>query len=254
MCLINNRTTEQPLRSFGLATCIARQAARLALAMGLAAAAFTLPLTAASAASHDEPTAAVKLDKDGTVWIAWTGEVVPGMADYLHRVFLKYGLVSNRVVVTLDSPGGAVDEGERVIKALQEIKQTHRLITVVLNGSTCASMCVPIYLQGEERFAAPVSIWLFHEAAEAGKNGTVRTDPKETLRLFKQYFVPAGVSLEWLNSILPSIRQANLWMTGEDLITHHTGIITDPLDSRTVRAEVIPQPTSTSDRPHLDRQ
>src|SRR4029077_6748174 len=69
----------------------------------------------------------------------------------------------NRVVLFLDSAGGKVDDGDRVIEVLNEIKLRHQLITVVPHGKLCASMCIPIFLQGEDRIAARASIWLFHE-------------------------------------------------------------------------------------------
>jgi hypothetical protein len=53
---------------------------------------------------------------------------------------------SDRVVLFLYSAGGQVEEGDRVI----EIKHGHQLITVVLHGKLCASMCIPISLQGED--------------------------------------------------------------------------------------------------------
>ena len=60
----------------------------------------------------------------------------------------------NRVVLFLDSAGGQVGEGDRVIEALNEIKLRHQLITVVPHGKLCASMCIPIFLQGEDCLAA----------------------------------------------------------------------------------------------------
>jgi ATP-dependent protease ClpP protease subunit len=59
----------------------------------------------------------------------------------------------NRVVLLLASAGGQVEEGDRVIKALNEIKLRHQLITVVAHGKLCASMCIPIFLQGEDCLA-----------------------------------------------------------------------------------------------------
>ena len=60
----------------------------------------------------------------------------------------------NRVVLFLDSAGGQVEEGDRVIEALNEIKLRHQLITVVAHGKLCASMCIRIFLQGEDCLAA----------------------------------------------------------------------------------------------------
>ena len=47
----------------------------------------------------------------------------------------------------------------------------------------------------------------------------------ETLRLFRKYYVPAGVSMDWLKSIAPIIKKANLLQSGGDLISAKSGII-----------------------------
>jgi membrane-bound ClpP family serine protease len=120
------------------------------LAAAVAIAALTLPLADANATSDDEQ-ASSSLEfneKDGTLSIEWSGPIVPGMADYLRGVLDKYAAASHRVVLFLNSAGGDVDEGDRVIHLLDGIKPTHRLITVVLDGSLCASMCIPVFLPG----------------------------------------------------------------------------------------------------------
>jgi ATP-dependent protease ClpP protease subunit len=99
---------------------------------------------------------------------------VAGMGDDLRAALGEYGTTLNRVVLFLDSAGGQVEEGNRVIEALNEIKLRHQLITVVPHGKLCASMCIPIFLQGEDRLAARASVWIFHEVAQRQANGTIR--------------------------------------------------------------------------------
>jgi hypothetical protein len=43
-------------------------------------------------------------------------------------------------------------------------------------------------------------------------------------RLFRKYYLPAGVSMNWLKRIAPMIKEA-LWQTGGDLISAKTGIV-----------------------------
>ena len=100
----------------------------------------------------------------------WKGEVRRGMAEKIHAAFEKHKLSHSVIRLVIDSPGGSVREGERVIRVLQAIKATHRLSTVVMPGKRCGSMCVFIYVQGEKRFAAPASIWLFHEVSRSDKH------------------------------------------------------------------------------------
>jgi hypothetical protein len=104
--------------------------------------------------------------------------------------------------------------GRRVLAVLNEIKLLHQLITVVPHGKLCASMCIPISLQGEDRLATRASLWIFNEATQRRANGVLRTDTAETWRLFRKYYAPAGVSMHWLKGIAPMIKEADLWQTG----------------------------------------
>jgi hypothetical protein len=209
------------------------------LAAAIAVAVLTLLLASANAAPSEDQPAGASLEfnnEDGTLYIDWSGPIVAGMADDLRAALGKYGTVSQRVVLFLDSAGGQVEEGDRVIEILNEIKLRHQLITVVPHGKLCASMCIPIFLQGEDRLAARASLWIFHEAAQQQANGLQRTDMAETWRLFRKYYAPAGVSMHWLKSIAPMIKEADLWQTGGDLISAKSGIILHPLGDRTERA------------------
>src|SRR5260370_42408000 len=132
-------------------------------------------------------------------------------------------LLRERNVIAAEQVIGQVEEGDRVIQILNEAKQTHRLVNQVLDGNLCASMCIPIFLQGDDRLAARASNWIFHEATRPGANGKERTDI--TWCLFRKYYVPAGVSMDWLKSIVPIIQHANLSQTGSYLISSKTGMI-----------------------------
>src|ERR671930_195868 len=105
------------------------------VAAAVAMAALMLPVATAEAASDEErpePTPSLEFNQqDGSLNIEWSGPIVPGMADYVRSTLDRYGARSRRVVLFLDSAGGKVQEGDRVIHLLDEIKQTHRLITVV---------------------------------------------------------------------------------------------------------------------------
>jgi hypothetical protein len=128
------------------------------LAVAVAVAVLTLLLAPANAVPGvEQPAAGASFEfnkEDGTLYIDWSGPIVAGMADDLRTTLDKYGTVLDRVVLFLDSAGGQVEEGDRVIAVLNEIKLRHQLITVVPHGKLCASMCIPIFLQGEDRLAA----------------------------------------------------------------------------------------------------
>jgi hypothetical protein len=169
--------------------------------------------------------------------MSWSGPVTTGMADALRTTFATYADRTHRVALFLASPGGSVEEGERVIHVLKKIAETHRLATIVMHGQICASMCILIYLQGDDRYAARSSLWVFHEAGRQDGEGDVTVDWRETMRLLRAYYVPAGVSIEWINGLLPLIKESNYWQTGQDLIMANSGIITNPIDNQTPRTE-----------------
>ena len=133
------------------------------LAAALATVAVALPVASAGAVPTEEQTPAgmsLEFNKaEGRLEIEWSGPIVAGMADDVQAAVSRYEQELKRVVLFLDSAGGLVEEGDRVIGVLNEIKRRHRLATVVLHGKLCGSMCIPIFLQGNERVAARASLW-----------------------------------------------------------------------------------------------
>jgi uncharacterized protein with NRDE domain len=77
------------------------------LAPAAAIAVLTLLLTSANAApSEEQPAAGASVEfnkEDGTLYIDWLGPIVAGMADDLRAALDKYGTISQRVVLFLDS-------------------------------------------------------------------------------------------------------------------------------------------------------
>ena len=56
---------------------------------------------------------------------------------------------------------------------------------------------------------------------------------EETLHLFQKYYVPAGVSPDWIKRIVPIIKRPDRWQSGGDLISAKTRIVMYPLQKRT---------------------
>jgi hypothetical protein len=93
-------------------------AGRAGLAAAVAIAALTLAPANAAPAEERTP-AGASLDfneEDGTLYIDWSAPILAGMPDYLRTAFRKYGTLSHRVVLFLNSAGGQVEEGDRVIQ------------------------------------------------------------------------------------------------------------------------------------------
>lgn len=172
----------------------------------------------------------------GSVFLHWGGTIAPPMADQLASAYEAFKSSRSRVVLVMNSGGGNVAEGERVIALLQRIRRTHRLDTVVTRGGTCGSMCLPLYLQGETRFGARTSSWLFHEVTRAGSlPDTKKRVSGRYMQLIDLYWVPAGVSRAWIDRMLGFIDNHDYWQTGEELIRDNAGIITQVIENRTPR-------------------
>ena len=176
-----------------------------------------------------------RIDRDGDLYITWRGRVQSGMASFIRKAFAKMGERTRHVYFEIHSGGGKVREGKNVIKVLRMIKKSHRLTTVVGRGGMCASMCVPIYLQGDKRVGARASVWMFHDVSRKNKRGERFVRRKDTLRHLRRYYATAGVSKSWLRALYSEMKNADIWRTGQDLIVAKTGIITHPLSNRRVR-------------------
>jgi ATP-dependent protease ClpP protease subunit len=209
----------------------------------LTAIAFALALVA-----QDQPAGALDLPRGelrvafsntriGTLVMTWQGPIAAPMANQIRDAFENRKGQATRLVLRLSSHGGSVAEGERVIEVLRQIKSTHQLDTVVSQGDVCGSMCVFIYVQGQKRFGALTSSWLFHEVShtDPATKQTIKLDRTAWERLVDKYFRPAGVSDAWITDLKPRTIEADYWQTGADLIRSSSGIIHEPIANQTAR-------------------
>jgi len=212
----------------------------------LAAVAFTLVLVAQGlpAVAMDLPRGELRVGfsntRVGTLVMTWQGPIMAPMANQIRDAFESRKRQATRLVLRINSHGGSVAEGERVIEMLRQIKSTHELETVVAQGDVCASMCVFIYVQGQKRFGALTSSWLFHEVSHMDPitRQTTKLDRAAWERLVDTYLRPAGVSDAWIADLKPRTVQSDYWQTGSDLIKSNSGIIHEPLANQTARLVV----------------
>lgn len=175
----------------------------------------------------------------------WKGVIRPGMTKAIHNAFEKHKNEFSVIEFEIDSDGGSVREGEHAIAELQAIKKTHKLYTGVTAGRRCGSMCVFIYVQGQKRYAAPASIWLFHEVSRTDKRTKkiYELDRQQWERLIEKYWVPAGVSPAWIANMKQHTVQTDFYQTGQDLLAHNSGIVHKALSDERKR-KVFPRDTS----------
>ena len=169
-----------------------------------------------------------------TVRLTWRGRIDAPMEARLQEAFEKYKGSTRTFVLDLSSPGGSIDHGARVVRLLRQVRETHRLDTRVDAGKQCASMCVPVYLQGERRTAAADSRFMFHEVSfrEELSDDEVavpqRAKSSATDRLFARFFVPAGVSQSWITQVRAEMAGGkDVWLTGPELVAQGSGIVQD---------------------------
>jgi len=168
---------------------------------------------------------------EDTVLFEWRGEVAPPMTNMLRKAYREWGPKKSRIILSLHSPGGLLREGDRVVKLLKRIARTHQLDTIVESRRTCASMCVPIYLQGERRLAAGSSRWLFHEprSFDIVTDEVILTNAAETeavtQRFLQRYFVGHDIPDAWLKNTREQMRGRDYWRTGDQLVSERSGII-----------------------------
>ena len=132
--------------------------------------------------------------EDGTmsatdmVVIEYVGPIVFPMAENLKAIWTEIRKKSRfqRVVLRLNSPGGTDLHGFEVISVLREMRRQVRLITLVNEHDLCASMCVPIFLQGDIRYAGPATSWMFHGAAKGLSNIPCLPATERYFDLFKE--------------------------------------------------------------------
>ncbi len=131
------------------------------------------------------------------------------------------------VFLSFNSEGGVVEEGQKIIQLLKEQKFMGRqFVSLVNNGQVCASMCVPIYMQAQERRADEVAAFMFH-GTYAGWSTNV-PDAIKSKALLK-LFTEAGVSQAFLDVLWEKgafTQPGEYWMSARELWDEKTGIVT----------------------------
>lgn len=170
-------------------------------------------------------------DPNAVVFI-WRSEVAVPMARRFAEAFDEWKYEANRIIIELNSPGGALIEGEAVIRVIEKMKRTHIVDTRVLPRRSCFSMCVPIFLMGEQRTAAPNSQFMFHEPTAFDQfTGEVVDEPKfERERasriFFNRYFVNSPMDPEWRDWLAVEWKGKDVFRSGRDLVEEGSNIVT----------------------------
>ncbi len=95
--------------------------------------------------------------------LRWSGPVQEPMSERVAAAIDRYKTDPRRLVLLLNSPGGSVEHGRKVVAAIRA--RDHAIDTLVEKAGVCASMCVPIFLSGTRRIADPEAYFMFHQVS-----------------------------------------------------------------------------------------
>lgn len=170
--------------------------------------------------------------QSGELRLRWRGKIEAPMAQQISEAVSKDEGPISKIVLSLSSPGGSLDHGAEVIALLDKIRDKYPLETLVDNRAICASMCVPVYLQGDVRRSAPTAKFMFHEVSfrESLSDDKIAVPEKAvgsaTDRFFAKYFLPAGVPADWISAVRQAMSGgSDVWKLGRELWDEHAGIV-----------------------------
>jgi ATP-dependent protease ClpP protease subunit len=187
-------------------------------------------------------------ERADSVVVRWSGDVERPMFDEISRAMERRRGDTRPIVLVLGSLGGSVREGGRVIGLLREMQRTHQVDTHV--ETHCGSMCVPIFLAGTRRTAAPKANFMFHEVRFRDRDSLQRKlrdmdfDPGDakhieqvriamaTDELFRAYFEAPRVNRRWIAQMRKSIVGTDVWLKAEQLFREGSGIVDRLADAR----------------------
>jgi ClpP protease-like protein len=170
-------------------------------------------------------------DADAVIFY-WRSEVKTPMARRFEEAFDEWKDKTSRIVIDLNSPGGAIREGEAMIREIDSMKRTHIVDTRVRNRRACYSMCVPIFLQGEERTAAATARFMFHEPTAYDYFTGEKVDEPAfeknltSRRFFDRYFVNSAMDPVWREKLSREWRGKDVYRSGRELVDEESNIVT----------------------------
>ena len=181
-------------------------------------------------------------EEPSRIVLGWSGPVREPMSERVAAALDRYKADQRRLVLILNSPGGSIEHGRRVVAAIRA--RGRAIDTLVQKAGVCASMCVPIFLAGTERMADPEALFMFHQAS---LNSSVRENIKRqefsasqeaifsqavkaietqaTDDFFRNDIGIRGINMVWLARMREKISGRDVWMSGQQLVDEGSGIV-----------------------------
>jgi ATP-dependent protease ClpP protease subunit len=181
-------------------------------------------------------------EEPSRIVLGWSGPVREPMSERVAAALDRYKADQRRLVLILNSPGGSIEHGRRVVAAIRA--RGRAIDTLVQKAGVCASMCVPIFLAGTARMADPEALFMFHQAS---LNSSVRENIKQqkfnasqeaifsravkaietqaTDDFFRNDIGIRGINMVWLARMREKISGRDVWMSGQQLVDEGSGIV-----------------------------
>lgn len=198
----------------------------------LAAVAAALLLLLVDPFPRTSPYLTVHNEGDAVV-LVWEGPIDPPMNKALRTAVRRAPNGDQPLVLVLVSPGGSVQEGDKVIRTLRNLSKDRRIVTYVPPGAICASMCVPVFMAGAERVAAADSEFMFHDAYSVDSATGARVDDGLAIsaalnaNVFRRYIGQSIASAAIVETLEADIAQnGEAWRTGRQLFRSRPNIVT----------------------------
>lgn len=174
------------------------------------------------------------------------GTIAYPMADLFEAELLKTRQ-GRSLLVRLNSPGGSNEQGNKIIQMMQAKRQSGTVLdTAVENGSVCASMCVPLFLQGRKRYGGEGSLFMFHGATRPSFSNIPHPLVTEDVI---QTMLRAGINPNWILKrrqegvfSLPG----SYWISGKELFDQNADVIT-----KLIPRHVVEEPWTAPFDPNL---
>jgi hypothetical protein len=152
------------------------------------------------------------------------GNIAPPLAEEFKAALLQFP-TGRRVILDFQSPGGMNTEGYKIIETIKEAKKNLIIDTFVDNGALCASMCIPLFMQGRKRVAGARASFMFHGASPWYTNVPNVPETKE----YTDVLIAAGASEKWIQKLWDEgvfSDPVEYWADGEDLYNEGSNIVT----------------------------
>ncbi len=181
-------------------------------------------------------------EEPGQIVLGWSGPVQAPMSELITAAFDRYKADQRRLVLMLNSPGGSIEHGRKVVAAIRS--SVRGIDTLVQKAGVCASMCVPIFLAGSKRMADPEANFMFHQVSlnlnakgdkkrqdfsEAEKvlfsQAKEAVESRATDEFFRSDIGLRGVSTAWLARMRQQISGHDVWISAQQLVDERSGII-----------------------------